>query len=43
MLKSITSIEDLIQCLGIRRTLKGYQLLPNAIRLTLSDENYFLG
>ncbi len=41
MLKSITSIEDLIQCLGIRRTLKGYQLLPNAIRLTLSDENYF--
>lgn len=41
MLKTITSIEHLIQCLGIRRTLKGYQLLPCTIRLTLSDENYF--
>lgn len=41
MLKTVTSIEDLIQYLGIRRTLKGYQLLPCTIRLTLSDENYF--
>lgn len=41
MLKEITSIEQLIQCLGIKRTLKGFQLLPCTIRLTLSDENYF--